>query len=228
MGSQARKHDFRGHPKKRPKWFRNQLPAATWLQARLGGPWGSMMVHSGVHFELPNRSNTDTENKLVLKCFWAPQEISESGSGRVIMTPFAPRWGLNGGGNLSHRINVSMYQGFKDSWYQSINITRTLGDNRLRFYAFHRFYQRPLLSLVTPTRGVGGFESFWSFLLPLSSRPASCSSLLPHSSLLAQLVFTTCILHDLPTWLHYSEYLQHCYTRLTLFRHLPLQRWIFP
>ena len=49
-----------------------------------------------------------------------------------------------------------MYQGFKDSWYQSINITRTLGDNRLRFYAFHRFYQRPLLSLVTPTRGVGG------------------------------------------------------------------------
>ena len=49
-----------------------------------------------------------------------------------------------------------MYQGFKDSWYQSINITRTLGDNRLRFYAFHRFYQRPLRSLVTPTRGVGG------------------------------------------------------------------------
>ena len=63
-----------------------------------------------------------------------------------------------GGGNQSHRINVSMYQGFKDSWYQSINITRTLGDNRLRFYAFHRFYQRPLLSLVTPTRGVGGLR----------------------------------------------------------------------
>ena len=63
-----------------------------------------------------------------------------------------------GGGNQSHRTNVSMYQGFKDSWYQSINITWTLGDNRLRFYAFHRFYQRPPLSLVTPTRGVGGLR----------------------------------------------------------------------
>ena len=73
-----------------------------------------------------------------------------------------------GGGNQSHRINVSMYQGFKDSWYQSINITRTLGDNRLRFYAFHRFYQRPLLSLVTPTRGVGGFGTL--LLLPSHNR----------------------------------------------------------
>ena len=75
------------------------------------------------------------------------------------MTPFGPGGGGGiGGGNQSHRINVSMYQGFKDSWYQSINITRTLGDNRLRFYAFHRFYQRPLRSLVTPTRGVGGLR----------------------------------------------------------------------
>ena len=77
--------------------------------------------------------------------------------------------GLNWGGNQSHRINVSKYQGFKDSWYQSINITRTLGDNRLRFYAFHRFYQRPLLSLVTPTRGVGGLREALEMLASRAS-----------------------------------------------------------
>ena len=102
---------------------------------------------------------------LIFKLFGDPQEIHGTGSFVVIMTWFGPGGGLNwGGGNQSHRINVSTYQGFKDSWYQSINITRTLGDNRLRFYAFHRFYQRPLLSLVTPTRGVGGFsQNFLGF-----------------------------------------------------------------
>ncbi len=89
----------------------------------------------------------------------APQEICGGVAGPVTGRGWGRGGGLIGGGNQSHRINVSKYQGFKDSWYQSINITRTLGDNRLRFYAFHRFYQRPLLSLVTPTRGVGGLST---------------------------------------------------------------------
>ena len=57
-------------PKKDQKWLRNQLPAATWLQERLGGLWGSMLVHFGVHFDLPNRSKNDTENKLIFERFW--------------------------------------------------------------------------------------------------------------------------------------------------------------
>ena len=61
-----------GGPKKGPKWLRNQLPAATWLQERLGGLWGSILVHFGVHFEVPNRSKNGTENKLIFKRFWAP------------------------------------------------------------------------------------------------------------------------------------------------------------
>ena len=65
-------------PKKDQTWLRNQLPAATWLQERLGGLWGSILVHFGVHFEVPNRSKNDTENKLIFKRFWAPLEISES------------------------------------------------------------------------------------------------------------------------------------------------------
>ena len=129
--------------KKDQKWLRNQLPAATWLQERLGGLWGSILVHFGVHFEVPNRSKNDTENKLLFKCFCPPPGNLRAGLRRGNMTWFGPGGGLNwGGGNQSHRINVSTYQGFKDSWYQSINITRTLGDKRLRFYAFHRFYDK--------------------------------------------------------------------------------------
>ena len=70
-------------PKKDQKWLRNQLPAATWLQERLGGLWGSILVHFGVHFEVPNRSKNGTENKLIFKRFWAP--------------PGNPRDGLRGG-----------------------------------------------------------------------------------------------------------------------------------
>ena len=114
-----------------------------------------MLVHFGVHFEVPNRSKNGTENKLIFKRFGAPLEIREPGS-----------QGLIGGGNQSHRINVSTYQGFKDSWYLSVNITRTLGDNRLRFYAFHRFYQRPLL-----TRGV--FCYIWPRAWPQGALRAS-------------------------------------------------------
>ena len=40
----------------------------------------------GVHFELPNRSKSDTENKLIFKRFWGRLEISESGSGTLIVT----------------------------------------------------------------------------------------------------------------------------------------------
>ena len=35
-------------PKKDQKWLRNQLPVATWLQERLGGLWGSILVHFGI------------------------------------------------------------------------------------------------------------------------------------------------------------------------------------
>ena len=77
-------------PKKDQKWLRNQLPAATWLQERLGGLWGSMLVHFGVHFELPNRSKNDTENKLILKRFLGPLGIRESDFGRVILARFGP------------------------------------------------------------------------------------------------------------------------------------------
>ena len=71
-------------PKKDQKWLRNQLPAATWLQERLGGLWGSMLVHFGVHFELPNRSKNDTESKLIFKRFWGPLEIRRPGSGKAM------------------------------------------------------------------------------------------------------------------------------------------------
>ena len=89
-----------GGPKKAPKSLRNQLPAATWLQERLGGLWGSILGHFGVHFELPNRSKNDTENKLNFKRFLGAQEISGTVSMMVIMTWF----GLGGaylGGLLS-------------------------------------------------------------------------------------------------------------------------------
>ena len=66
-------------PKKDQKWFRNQLPAATWLQERLGGLWGSILVHFGVHFEVPNRSKNGTENKLIFKRFWAPSGNPRAG-----------------------------------------------------------------------------------------------------------------------------------------------------
>ena len=48
------------------------------------------MVHFGVHFEVPNRSKNDTENKLILSVFGPPQEIHGPGSGVVIMAPFGP------------------------------------------------------------------------------------------------------------------------------------------
>ena len=84
-------------PKKDQKWLRNQLPAATWLQERLGGLWGSILVHFGVHFEVPNRSKNDTENKLIFKRFWGALEFVAPGSVMVIMAWFGP-WGLIGGG----------------------------------------------------------------------------------------------------------------------------------
>ena len=105
-------------PKKDQKWLRNQLPAATWLQERLGGLWGSIWVHFGVHFEVPNRSKNDTENKLIFKRFWPPPGNLRAGLRRGNMAPFGPGGGLIGGGNQSHRIDVSTYQRFKDSWYQ--------------------------------------------------------------------------------------------------------------
>ena len=40
-----------------------------------GSLWGSMLVHFGVHFELPNRSKNGTENKLIFKRFcWPPRK----------------------------------------------------------------------------------------------------------------------------------------------------------
>ena len=79
-----------GGPKKGPTWLRNQLPAATRLRERLGGLWGSILGHFGVHFELPNRSKNDTENKLILNVFLGPLEIRGSEILMVILTWFGP------------------------------------------------------------------------------------------------------------------------------------------
>ena len=45
-----------------------------------------MLVHFGVHVELPKRSKNETKNKLMFKRFWGPLEISGPGSGVVIVT----------------------------------------------------------------------------------------------------------------------------------------------
>ena len=82
-----------------PKWLRKQLPAATWLQERLGSLWGSILDHFGVHFELPNRSKNDTENKLMFKRFLGGQEFVAPGSGMVIVTGFGPGGETTEGGN---------------------------------------------------------------------------------------------------------------------------------
>ena len=66
-------------PKKDQKWLRNQLPAATWLEERLGGLWGSILGHFGVHFEVPNRSKNETETKLIFERFWAPPGNPKAG-----------------------------------------------------------------------------------------------------------------------------------------------------
>ena len=107
-------------PKKDQKWLRNQLPAATWLQERLGGLWGSMLVHFGVHFEVPNRSNNGTENKLIFKRCWPPLENGNP--------PAGIREGTGGGKPVSsyqcinvsriQRQLVSIYQYNKDTWRQ--------------------------------------------------------------------------------------------------------------
>ena len=85
-------------PKKDQKWLRNQLPAATWLQERLGGLWGSMLVHFGVHFELPNRSKNDTENKLNFKRFWGGPGNPRAGLREGTVVGFGPGGNLLGGG----------------------------------------------------------------------------------------------------------------------------------
>ena len=55
-----------------------------------------MLVHFGVHFELPNRSNNDTENKLIFKRFLGPLEIRGSEILMVILTGFGPGGGPGG------------------------------------------------------------------------------------------------------------------------------------
>ena len=56
-----------------------------------------MLVHFGVHFELPNRSKNDTENKLIFKRFLGPLEIRGSEILLVILTWFGPGGGPTGG-----------------------------------------------------------------------------------------------------------------------------------
>ena len=88
-----------GGSKKRPKWFRKQLPAATWLQEHLVGLRGSILDHFGVHFEFPNRSKNDTENKLVFERFLGGQEFVAPGSGKVNLARFGP------GGETTEGVN---------------------------------------------------------------------------------------------------------------------------
>ena len=42
-----------GGPNMSPKWDPKSLPAATWLQERLGSLPGSIFKHFGVHFGAP-------------------------------------------------------------------------------------------------------------------------------------------------------------------------------
>ena len=75
-------------PKKDQKWLRNQLPAATWLQERLGGLWGSILVDFGVHFEVPNRSKNDTENNTGKN---TPNiNLTDKGTGSAIIFETSP------------------------------------------------------------------------------------------------------------------------------------------
>ena len=80
-----------------------------------------MLVHFGVHFELPNRSKNDTENKLIFKRFWAPPGNLRAGLRRGNMAWFGPGGGLNWGGETS--LIVSMYQRIKDSKTVGINLS---------------------------------------------------------------------------------------------------------
>ena len=97
--------------------FQRQPGSKSVLGASGARFWG----HFGDQFELPNRSKNDTENKLNFKRFWAPLEISESGSVRVIMACFGPGGGLNWGEETS--LIVSMYQSIKDSKTVGINLS---------------------------------------------------------------------------------------------------------
>ena len=103
-----------------PKWLRKQLPATTWLQERLGSLWGSILDHFGVHFELPNRSKNDTENKLIFKRFWAPPGNPPAG---LLRGNHGAVWAWGGliGGETS--LIVSMYQCIKDSKTVGINLS---------------------------------------------------------------------------------------------------------
>ena len=93
------------------------------------------MVHFGVHFEVPNRSKNDTENKLIFKRFWPPPGNPKAGILYGNMACFGPGGGLNWGGkpvssyqciNVSRiqRQLVSIYQYNKDTWRQEATILR--------------------------------------------------------------------------------------------------------
>ena len=80
-------------PKKDQKWLRNQLPAATWLQERLGSLWGSILVQFGVHFDIQIDQKARPKTSWFLSVFGPPQEIHGTVSGTVIMTWFGPGGG---------------------------------------------------------------------------------------------------------------------------------------
>ena len=80
-----------------PKWLRKQLPAATWLQERLGSLWGSILEHFEGHFRIQNRSENGTQNNQIFVWLLGPQEIRATGSGTLIVTPFGPGGNLLGG-----------------------------------------------------------------------------------------------------------------------------------
>ena len=54
------------------KWFRNQLPAATWLQERLGGLLGSIFEHLGALFEIPKSIGKQYRTSVNLESFLHP------------------------------------------------------------------------------------------------------------------------------------------------------------
>ena len=94
-----------------------------------------MLVQFGVHFELPNRSKSDSENKLFFKRFRPPPGNRGDGLRGGNMACFGPGGGLNWGGkpvssyqcikvSRIQRQLVSIYQYNKDTWRQEATILR--------------------------------------------------------------------------------------------------------
>ena len=69
------------------KPVRERLPAATWLQERLGRPLG---LDFWAHFWGPKPVENDTENNLFFECFWGGPGNRGARLRGGYATPFGP------------------------------------------------------------------------------------------------------------------------------------------